>query len=64
MLDGWVHPVLGNAIIVGTDTDGNLADIVISKTEINNQISFISKELVSKWFYYESDLGNVLFSKN
>ena len=64
MLDGWTHPVLGNAIIVGTDSDGNLADVVISKSEINNQISFISKELVSKLFYYESDLGNISFSKN
>lgn len=64
MLDGWVHPVLGNAIIVGTDSDGNLADVIVSKGEIDTQISFISKELVTKWFYYESDLGNISFSKN
>ena len=64
MLDGWVHPILGNAIIVGTDNDGNLADVIVSKGEIDKQISFISKELVNKWFYYESDLGNISFSKN
>jgi hypothetical protein len=65
MLDGWTHPVLGNAIIVGTDINGNLADVVVSKGEIDKQISFISKYLVNKWFYYESNLDNkILFSKN
>ena len=64
MLDGWVHPVVGNAIIVGTKKNGDLTDIVISKNEIENQISFISAELVSKWFFYESDIGNISFSKN
>lgn len=65
ILDGWDHPVLGNAIICGTDIDGNLADVIISKGEIDKQISFISKELVKKWFYFESDLEKKLsFSKN
>ena len=64
MLDGWVHPVLGNAIIVGTDDNGDLANVIVDKSEIDSQISFISKDLVSKWFFYESDLGNISFSKN
>lgn len=65
LLDGWSHPVLGDAIIVGTDEYGNLSDVVITKNEIDNQISFISKDLAKKWFYYESDLTNkLLISKN
>ena len=65
MLDGWTHPVLGNAIIVGTDNYGNLADVIVSREEIDKQISFISKYLASKWFYYESNLEDkILFSKN
>ena len=64
ILDGWVHPILGNAIIVGTDFDGDLTDIALSIKDIEEQISFVSKHTIKNWLYSPMNIENTFFSKN
>lgn len=64
LLDAWTHPIIGNALIVGTDLNGDLCDVIISISDIENNISFVSNDLVQNWVYNNFTLENIAFSKN
>jgi hypothetical protein len=64
LLDGWNHPVIGNAIIIGTNSIGDLDDIKIDIEHIESKISFVSNNLLHNWLFNNINLEHISFSKN
>jgi len=49
MLQGWNIPCVGNAIILGTNDEGESIDCKCTIEEIQNQIKFFSKDVALAW---------------
>lgn len=49
MLDGWSIPCVGNAIIQGTNDEGESVDCKSTIEEIQKQIKFFSKHIAIAW---------------
>lgn len=56
MFDGWRIPCVGNAIILGTNDEGESIDCKSTIEEIKNKIKFFSKEIALS--YRDSVLSN------
>ena len=49
MMNGWKYPLIGNAIILGADDEGESIDYASDVEEIKKQIIFCSKEYANAW---------------
>jgi hypothetical protein len=49
ILDGWITPCVGNAIILGTNDDGESIDCKSTLEELQKQIKFYPKENAIAW---------------
>ena len=49
MLNGWTIPLVGNAVILGSDEEGDSVDCLTTVEEIQSQIKFYSKEIAEQW---------------
>jgi hypothetical protein len=49
IMDDWHSPIVGNAIILGTDDDGNSVDCLTNIEDIKNQITFIDEKICKMW---------------
>lgn len=49
ILDNWRHPVAGNALILGTDDEGESVDAVTSIQYINKCLHFVTDEQIKSW---------------
>ncbi len=48
-MPGWRHPVSENALIVGTDDDGNSVDAKCDLEEICSQVNFHPDDEMETW---------------
>jgi len=49
MMENWKYPLVGNAIILGTDDEGDSIDAKSTIEEIKNQVTFYDSEIAEKW---------------
>lgn len=49
MMNGWNYPLIGNAIILGTDEEGESVDYASNIEEIKRKIIFCTKEYANAW---------------
>ena len=49
IFNDWNYPLVGNAIILGTDNEGDSVDVKTSIQEIEKKITWVSKEDCIKW---------------
>lgn len=49
ILEGWYSPCVGNAIILGTNDEGESIDCKSTLEEIQKQIKFFSKDVALAW---------------
>jgi len=49
IMDDWHSPIVGNAIILGTDDEGNSVDCLTKIEDIESQITFIDMEVCKMW---------------
>jgi hypothetical protein len=49
ILEDWETPIVGNAIILGTDLEGESVDAKSTLEEIKSQLQFISQEHAIGW---------------
>ena len=48
IMDDWYYPLVGNAIILGTDDEGESVDVKTTIEEIQSQIKFIDSDECKK----------------
>jgi len=49
IMPDWDYPLIGNFVIVGTDEDGDNADVQSTLDEIRSKVRFLSKSEVASW---------------
>ena len=49
ILEGWNNPVVGNAVIIGTNDEGDDIDCKSTIEEIKSKIKFFSSDITSGW---------------
>lgn len=49
MLKGWSTPLVGNAVILGSDEEGESVDCKTTIEEIQSQITFYPKRIAERW---------------
>jgi hypothetical protein len=49
IMDDWHSPIVGNAIILGTDDEGNSVDCLTKIEDIMNQVTFIEEKVCKMW---------------
>ena len=49
IMDDWHSPIVGNAIILGTDDEGNSIDCLTKIEDIMNQVTFIEEKVCKMW---------------
>ena len=49
MMENWKYPLVGNAIILGTDDEGDSIDAKSTIEEIKNKITFYDSEIAERW---------------
>lgn len=51
IMDGWMQPIVGNVLILGTNEDGESCDAKMTIDELKNQIKFLTYEEIvfNKW---------------
>ena len=49
MMENWKYPLVGNAIILGTDDEGDSIDAKSTIEEIKNKVTFYDSEIAEKW---------------
>jgi hypothetical protein len=49
MMDGWNYPIVGNAVIQGTDEDGDSTEPLTPINELESKIKWIDKEDALRW---------------
>lgn len=50
--DGWNSPIVGNAIILGSDDEGESVDCLTTIEDIQRQVNFIDVETCQRWAKY------------
>ena len=48
-MNGWSYPLCGNAVILGQDEEGDIADCMSGIDEMRRSIIFVSKEYAEVW---------------
>ena len=51
IMEGWMQPIIGNVLILGTDADGNSCDAQMTIDELQGKIKFLtfSEIVFNKW---------------
>jgi hypothetical protein len=49
IMDDWAYPIVGNAVIQGCDEDGESCDVKTTIAELEELITWVSKEDCEKW---------------
>ena len=44
IMDKWGSPIVGNALLIGTDNEGDSVDVKTTKEELMNQLTWVSKD--------------------
>ena len=52
MMEDWSTPLVGNAIIMGTDEDGESIDAKTTIAELEGKIKFLTEEQCKRWASY------------
>lgn len=48
IMKDWTHPIVGNTILIGEDSEGDMEDVKTSLEELQSKIIWVSKELCLK----------------
>jgi hypothetical protein len=51
-MEGWAYPLCGNAIILGTDEEGDSVDCLTTIDELLPKIRWVSQKDAKKWQEY------------
>jgi hypothetical protein len=49
IMDDWHSPIVGNAIILGCDDEGNSVDCLTKIEDIQDQITFVEESICKMW---------------
>lgn len=49
IMDGWSYPIVGNAIILGTNEEGESTDYASSIDDLQSKILFLNTELLKEY---------------
>jgi len=49
MMAGWQYPIVGNAILQGTHHNGESADVVTTKEELEAMVIWVDKATCDRW---------------
>jgi hypothetical protein len=61
IMPDWDYPLIGNFVIVGTDEDGDNADVQSTLDEIRSKVRFLSKSEVASWGRPKVDIFSLFF---
>ena len=61
IMPDWDYPLVGNFVIVGTDEDGDNADVQSTLDEIRSKVRFLSKSEVCNWGRPKVDVFSLFF---
>ena len=61
IMPDWDYPLIGNFVIVGTDEDGDNADVQSTIDEIRSKVRFLSKSEVASWGRPKVDIFSLFF---
>ena len=61
IMPDWDYPLIGNFVIVGTDEDGDNADVQSTIDEIRSKVRFLSKSEVASWGRPQIDVFSLFF---
>jgi hypothetical protein len=61
IMDGWKYPLVGNALLIGTDYEGDSKNVETTMYELLKMITWVSKEDSLEWKENASDFGSVIF---
>lgn len=61
IMPDWDYPLVGNFVIVGTDEDGDNADVQSTLDEIRSKVRFLSKSEVCNWGRPQVDIFSLFF---
>jgi hypothetical protein len=56
IMEGWSYPLIGNAVIQGSDDEGDSTDYKSDIEELRKKVVFITKEAAQAW--QNTALGN------
>lgn len=56
IMEGWSHPLIGNAVIQGCDDEGDSIDYKSDIEELRKKVVFVTKEDARAW--QDTALGN------
>jgi hypothetical protein len=51
-MEGWAYPLCGNAIVLGTDEEGDSADCLTTIEELLPKIKWVSQKDAQEWQEY------------
>lgn len=49
MLKDWEYPIVGNALLVGSDDDGNSVDVKTSVDDLEKMVIWVDMETCNVW---------------
>lgn len=49
IMEGWSYPIVGNAVILGCDEEGESVDCKSTIEEISSKLKFYSKDVADRW---------------
>jgi hypothetical protein len=61
IMPDWDYPLIGNFVIVGTDEDGDNADVQSTLDEIRSKVRFLNKSEVASWGRPKVDIFSLFF---
>jgi hypothetical protein len=64
LLKGWTTPIVGNAIILGTNSEGESIDCKSTIEFIEENCAFMSRSLILDWGKHFNDVVERIFNKN
>lgn len=60
-MDGWRYPLVGNALLIGSDEEGESKNVETTMVELLKLITWVSKEQSTSWKDKALDFGTVLY---
>jgi len=60
-MDGWRYPLVGNALLIGSDEEGESKNVETTMVELLKMITWVSKEDSNTWKDNALDFGTIIY---
>ena len=61
IMDGWRYPLVGNALLIGSDEEGESKNVETTMVELLKMITWVSKEDSNTWKDNALDFGTIIY---